>query len=214
MFTTLTWIDLGVIISATAATAAIARMFSTPAHVQTPTFTSEKPLSFEFNLDGTLVCSNVEGSAFLAGLKLTDPDWPALRDALSTRFSDLPMTLNSHEEPKVSIISARTKADPILLDLRHHANGLTLLIKRRNDVSENNLSKVHEELSSLKDLALVKAASESAPFPVWQTNRDGSTGWSNAFYQRLDQRITTESGQLFDVPHSQDTNGRAIRMTL
>lgn len=214
MLATLTWIDFGVVAAAATATFLFARTCAAPIKNAEPLAVRPNALSFEYDLSGALICSNLEASEFLVGLKLIEPDWPTLHAVLSNRFADLPHTISAHDQPFRQTLTPQSAADPMTLEIEHHANGLTLLIKEREKLSNSDLVAVHDVLSTLPNLSLVKAVSENAPFPVWQNTKDGGIGWSNAFYQTLDRRIAHEDGPLFDIPTPIDQAERTQRITL
>ncbi len=214
MFATLTWMDIGIVMGVATATAAFAKMISASAPVADSVVKHQSVPSFEFDLSGTLICTNLEASDFISHIKLSEPDWPTLRQALSSRFHEMPHTITAHDMPLRRTLAPHSAVDPMTLEIEHHANGLTLLMKTRDDITSPDPAVVHDVLASLPNLALVKAVSEKAPFPVWQNNSDGSLGWSNEFYQSLDRRVARQRELLFDIPENQGAIERAQRFTL
>ena len=175
MISTLTWIDINAIVGAAATTAALLQVFNKPKTVFAPVKHAKITSTFEFDLSGTLVCTNIEAFDFLQSIKLPDPDWDTLHHALSSRFADLPDTIFACNPPQTRFYPARSVVDPFTLEIEQHANGLTLLMSTREDNMLNH-NDVHNELAPLPNLALVKSVSENAPFPVWQSKADGSLG--------------------------------------
>ena len=213
MISTLTWIDISAIVGAAAATAALLQVFNKPKTVFAPVKHAKITSTFEFDLSGTLVCTNIEAFDFLQSIKLPDPDWDTLHHALSSRFADLPDTIFACNPPQTRFYPARSVVDPFTLEIEQHANGLTLLMSTREDNMLNH-NDVHNELAPLPNLALVKSVSENAPFPVWQSKADGSLGWSNAFYQSLNRRVAHNQDQLFEITETMDANDGAQRIKL
>jgi len=82
MISTLTWIDISAIVGAAAATAALLQVFNKPKTVFAPVKHAKITSTFEFDLSGTLVCTNIEAFDFLQSIKLPDPDWDTLHHAL------------------------------------------------------------------------------------------------------------------------------------
>ena len=222
MSLTLTWLDLCIVACAAFGTFAIVSFFEKlvfrPKNAH-PIDTQNKAhnddvLSFEFDLTGTLVCSNVAGDEFLNRLRLDDPDWLAVRETLASRFPDLPQTIESSPVPTFEILDALSPADPKELEIEQHAQGLTLVLRARSVAIENEEATLHRVLSSLPNLSLVHAVSEHAPFPVWQTLPDGTLGWSNIFYQTLSARVAQNNAPLFDFKTPIEEKQAPIRMSL
>lgn len=218
MFTTLTGLDLGIVaLSAIFFTACSWFCFQRASE-----HTAQQPLAkigpktvmwFEFDLKGRLVCANLEATQFLYDLDLVDPNWPTFRRVLAGRFAGLPQNAGSENRFGNVILPPISIADPTELEIDHHANGLTLTMLPRSAVPKDTRA-LHETLVSLPDLDLMRAASEQAPFPVWQTFSNGDIGWSNTCYKSLDKQIKREHQNLFTLPENQGTTQKPARVTL
>lgn len=218
MFVTLTWLDLSIVISAVFGTFLIATHIrgtrETSAETGAPEH-SHKTLTFEFDLGGNLVCSTIEGDQFLKGLNLIDPDWDDIRRALKGRFPEIPNNPDMSDDMQTTVFEPVCAADPMEIAIEPHALGVTLSLRPRTSMAKDKMLAAHYVFSSLPDLSLVHEVSERAPFPVWQTLENGEVGWSNAFYQALDQRITREADQpLFAMLNIRQETTHPQRVTL
>ena len=216
MFTTLSWIDLSLVFGITLVSFGLIKYLGRPRSIaEKPVVqTSRKQFCFEFNHDGTLLFTNANAQRFLSDLKVLDPDWTTLRNALSQRFEGLPEAIAPLNTVQLTTYPPRTELDPMELETEEHHDGLTLTLIERAPDKIVNYDAMHTALSSLPNIALVQAVSENAPFPVWQSSKSGEIGWSNAFYQTLDQRIERQDGPLFQLSNTQDIETRAQRISL
>jgi PAS domain-containing protein len=222
MFITLTWIDLVVVFSATVAATLVFRMisrfFGPNTSLQAPeekgALPLTNPLSFEFDSNGSLTCNNVEAGDFLTGIDLIAPDWSAFRDALDDRFSDLPVAMTTSTTQISTVFQPRSLADPMELEIERHSCGASVFIRQRvSDLDIDGIA-LHDVLSALPKLELIKSVSDRAPFPVWQTLADGSVGWSNARYKTLDAQVLRDEALLFNVTPTTESADKPTRVTV
>ena len=112
---TLTWIDISVIVEAAATTTVLLKLFNKPKTAFAPVKHAKTISTFEFDLSGTLVCTNIEAFDFLQSMKLPDPDWETLHHALSSRFADLLDTIIAYNPPQTRPYPAHSVVDPFTL---------------------------------------------------------------------------------------------------
>lgn len=224
MLTTLTWIDLLTVILAALLTAGglmIAARFS-KSHEQdadrsTPP-ASVQPLCFEFDLSGQLACTNEDGADLLADLGICNPDWTQFRAQFVDRFPGLPGGISAADKSRVTVLAPCSIADPMELELERHKNGISITLQARAHNPVLAVNDLHIALSNLNDLDLIRAASEHAPFPIWQSFPDGAVGWSNAHYRTLDARIVRKPSDtvtsLFTLPEDSTETEKPVRTSL
>ena len=182
MFTTLSWVDIGLVFSITLASFAFIKTFGRPdmRATEPSVIPLKRQYLFEFDHAGKLVCTNEHARDFLTDLKLVDPDWTCLRDTLKHRFGDLPTCINETETPVLTSLQPFSDIDPMTLEIEQHVDGLSLIMFEREISDIMSHVAVHNVLSTLPNIALVQAVSENAPFPVWQSDKAGKIEWSNA----------------------------------
>ncbi len=173
------------------------------------------PLSFEFVSNGLLTCNNIEAGDFLTGIDLIAPDWGSFRDALDDRFSDLPRTVTTRTAQISHVFLPRSLADPMELEIEQHSSGASVFIRQRvSDLDIDGIA-LHDVLSALPKLELIKSVSDRAPFPVWQTLADGSVGWSNARYKTLDAQVSRDDDAvLFNFTPTTEATDKPTRVTV
>lgn len=225
MLATLTWADFGIIVFAALVTAGFIMIGAKTSLLKT----TEPPkpvaqtsigqtLSFDFDLSGVLLCSNEAGANFLTDVELTDPDWTQFRALLADRFPDLPGGLSASDKPRFSTHSPCSVADPMELELERHQSGLSLNLRTRAPEIICDSGELHQTLSSLPNLELIRAVSEQAPFPICQSFPDGAIGWSNARYKMLDMHIVRKNNldgaPLFSLPETVGDAKNPARISL
>lgn len=136
-----------------------------------------------------------------------------MRDTLKHRFDDLPTCINETETPVLTSLQPFSAIDPMTLEIEQHVDGLSLIMIEREISDTMNHVAAHNVLSTLPNIALVQAVSENAPFPVWQSNKAGDIGWSNAFYKSLERRIDRKGAPLFELTPTQDFEKNAQRIS-
>jgi len=99
MFTTLSWVDIGLVFSITLASFAFIKTLgrSDMRATEPSVIPLKRQYLFEFDHSGKLVCTNEHARDFLTDLKLVNPDWTCLRDTVKHRFGDLPTCINETE---------------------------------------------------------------------------------------------------------------------
>ena len=216
MFTTLSWVDIGLVFSITLASFAFIKTLgrSDMRATEPSVIPLKRQYLFEFDHSGKLVCTNEHARDFLTDLKLVNPDWTCLRDTLKHRFGDLPTCINETETPVLTSFQPFSDIDPMTLEIEQHVNGLSLTMFEREISDIISHVAVHNVLSTLPNIALVQAVSENAPFPVWQSNKAGKIEWSNAFYKSLARRIDRKDAPLFEITPTQDFEKNAQRISL
>ncbi|MGH1576130.1 PAS-domain containing protein [Planktotalea sp.] len=224
MLSTLTLLDLGIIVLVSLATLALLALCyglqskPMPSTDYSAALATSKALTFDFDLSNTLVCTNEAGTQFLEDLELLSPDWPQFRAVLSNRFSDLPVHIAAVNRPTLAHHASKSIVDPMELELERHENGLTICIRSQNQNAVAHQGDLHAALSSMNILDLILSASEHAPFPVWQTLGDGTVGWSNARYRALDELIEPNVSEpdrpLFDLPALTNESTKPVRLSL
>lgn len=225
MLTNVNWVEIAVVVSAALATAgclfAVSRR-SQPADskVQQSELapTTKSVICFDFSHEGELTCSNESGAALLANLEIPNPNWSEFRDQFSDRFSALPYELNALAGPSIRVLAADSIADPMELELERHKDGVSITMRRCTKAPPICTGELHHALSRLKDLDLILAVSEYAPYPVWQTFADGSIGWKNARYNALDKKIERlpedPDAPLFSLPETMPATQKPTRLPL
>ncbi len=225
MITTLTWLDLLTVIvaaTATAGCALLAARYSQSQKQPTASTRIERSTSqtycFDYDLTGVLVCTNDSGATLLADLNLHDADWGLFRKHFGARFPGLPGDISASDKPRMNVLSSCSIADPLELEIERHKRGVSLCLRARSYSPATATSELHLAFSNLKDLDLIRAVSEEAPFPIWQSFPDGAIGWSNKHYNLLDARIARRSGDtsapLFALPEAVNGNTQPVRISL
>jgi PAS domain-containing protein len=175
-------------------------------------------ICFDFDLDGELTCSNESGASLMANLEMPNPNWSEFRDQFIDRFSTLPVDLKADTGPKVRVLSSNSIADPMELELERHKDGVSISMRCCLDGPPICTSELHLAFSSLKDLDLIRAVSEHAPYPVWQSHPDGSIGWKNSRYKALDEKIErlpeNPDAPLFSLPERMSENQKPTRLSV
>ncbi|MEP5155172.1 MAG: hypothetical protein ABJQ89_19315, partial [Planktotalea sp.] len=131
-------------------------------------------------------------------MDIANPSWSEFRERFTDRFSNLPVDLSKSSGPTFQIFPSISIADPMELELERHSDGVSISLRCAEDGPPICTGELHLAFSSLKDLNLIRAVSEHAPYPVWQSFSDGSIGWANARYRSLDEKIE----RLPEDPHA------------
>lgn len=223
MIATLSWIDLLIIVMTSLSIVALTSRFPTSAEGQlaTRTVPMQKGChSFDFDFDGMLICGNNDALQFLKEMDAPTADWLWLRSELLPRFSTLPARITPAKSPSMTIHTPSSVADQMECVLERHSTGFSLLLRPRSKQTVARPAEIHKTLRALDNVELLKAATVHAPFPIWQTHEDGTTGWSNACYQQLDATIertslnTHANASLFDLPVGLKPGDAAHRLSI
>ncbi len=138
----------------------------------------------------------------------TIADWAGLRAHLINRFPnfpDSPEQIKQVGEVVVAPVDAGARQDIYC----EWIDGITRVQLRKMDVPEPDLMKIDP----------VRAATESAPYPVWCVDPDGMVCWHNAAYARLARKVrgqdTNDLNPLFDLtdPAGPNSNRRRISVS-
>ena len=225
MLTTLTWLDIALIALAALLTSGVIafatrkpRVVANLLPVGTSSPNCDSVQSFDFDLSGNLTCSNESAAALLADLGLLSPDWGQFRSIFNERFPGLPGGLTASDKSRLTVISSCSIADPMELELERHAKGISVNLRNRIKGPQSSASELHLALSSLNELDLIRAVSEKAPFPIWQSFPDGAIGWANTCYKSLDVSVTRKPDQsgapLFSLPEVTTDSAKPVRISL
>ncbi|WP_286193840.1 PAS-domain containing protein [Tropicibacter sp. R16_0] len=135
-------------------------------------------------------------------------DWTDLRAHLAERFPNFPKTPEEIEqagEIVVTPVDASARQDVFC----EWIDGITRVQLRKTDAPE----------TKQVQLDPVRAATESAPYPVWCVDPSGTVCWHNAAYARLARKVrgrkTDNLKPLFDLtdPTGPNSNRRRISVS-
>jgi PAS domain-containing protein len=183
-----------------------------------PAMPRSASISFSFDAQGTYLHATAEGDKMLRDLNLEAPDWTEFRTAFGNRFPGLPGGVVITDRPRFTTLLPVSIADATQLGLEQHDCGVTIHLTQRRDAETQSTAQVHDVFSNLSNIEILRAASESAPFPIWHSLKDGKIGWSNSAYRTLDAQIirsaTTAGSPLFVLPEKSSNTGEPTRMSL
>ncbi|MFM2390467.1 MAG: hypothetical protein RLZZ437_2022 [Pseudomonadota bacterium] len=145
----------------------------------------EGPEATIFLFDGEdLVDATPSAYRLLSGSGFTDKPWFALMERLSGRFENLEGRLSEAAMSGSVVLAGLPKPGAQAVSLRAELRGGLMKIAlvtpgREADGHHADILTVQALDHELQDL---RAASNSAPFPMWRTQKDGEITWANAAY--------------------------------
>lgn len=215
MIAVLTWVEYAVLVLSAFAVAGVAfagaaflehRAKASPVTVPPDTGGDQANPSYfvAFDAAGKFAHACENADRLLHELGLSAPDWLLFRSAMAPRFAGLPGGITASDRSRFTTHPAHCDIDPMVLELEHHPQGVSARIHPRAQDAAPDTARVHDMLCSLSNLDMIRAASENAPYPVWETQAQGRIGWSNRAYRDLDTQIvrnaTAAGAPLFTLP--------------
>ncbi|SLN69210.1 Sensor protein DivL [Falsiruegeria litorea R37] len=134
-------------------------------------------------------------------------DWPGLRAHLAGRFPNFP------ESPDQIQQAGELVVPPVDVSARQDVHCEWI-----DGVTRVHLRQMDEPAPKRLELDPVRAATESAPYPVWCVDSQGAVCWHNEAYSRLARKVrgqdTRDLSPLFDLTDTTGPNGHRRRISI
>lgn len=165
-----------------------------------------------FVFDGDALYEASLPAELMLNSKPTPPtDWAGVREHLLARFPTLPEDWRLVQTGITMNVHADEPADLGEITLARKGNRLRMtLVEALGSEPEHRLDLLEQELQTLRQ------AAQGAPYPIWQTNDQGTLLWYNDAYRTLFARVTSgdkdpmKADPLFDL--DLDENRRRLRL--
>lgn len=155
----------------------------------------EKPDHIAFLFDGQVLQHATNSARDLLETRERDILWGDIVSSFSVRFPDFPKTPDAIREINLRLNSGiNDDAASLIIEREGDMTRVELIEASTND------SVAHHKTKSLEqELIALRAATESAPYPMWQASAKGEVLWANAAYDDLKSKIQMD-GSAKDEP--------------
>jgi PAS domain-containing protein len=143
-----------------------------------------------------------------------DSDWQRLKGLLRSRFPDFPAETEalSRQGPLKFLSAAPNDAGAVTTECWNGVTRIELMDapdKTQSAADQHRLKSLSQELETLRQ------AMDGAPYPVWQTDLEGTITWFNKAYRTLQSTVCKiDDDKVFDIGSDAQLARGKIRLSL
>lgn len=143
-----------------------------------------------------------------------DSDWHRLKGVLRSRFPEFPTEAETLDQqgPLKFLSAAPNDAGTVTTECWNGVTRIELMDgpdKTQSAADQHHLKSLSQELETLRQ------AVEGAPYPVWQTDVEGTITWFNEAYRTLQSTVCkVDGGRVFNIGSDAQLAKGKVRLSL